>query len=329
MHRVLITGATGFIGRHLTVRLVETGIAVHALFRTRKPDRFPVQGEIQWIKGDIRDGSGLADAVRGVDTVFNTAAVLGPPGLKDRIYLATNRDGVQNIISACRSAGSVERMVQVSSVGVLGALKPRERACEGTPPRPLDIYERSKLAGEEIALEAARDGFPVVIARPAWVYGPGDTRTLKLFRRIAHRRFFISGPAQNKQHPVWISDVVDGLIRCAVTPGIEGRVYHLAGPEVLTVETLCRTVAEAAGVNLRKFRPPVWLVLPAAYAVEKLFAAWNGNPPLDRRKLWFFTIHRAYSIERAKEELGWEPELKFADGIARTLKWYREHGQIR
>ena len=120
-------------------------------------------------------------------------------------YRLVNAIGTRNLIEACKQAGTVQRFVHISSVGVLGPGKAKEIACEGTPPKPDpgNAYEVTKLEGEEIVLAAAREGFPAVVARPAWIYGPGDTRTLKLFRMIAKRRFFIVGTAQNRrQHPV-------------------------------------------------------------------------------------------------------------------------------
>jgi len=324
----LVTGATGFLGSNLVRELTRRGIAVRAMVRNSKKIESPGMKGVAWVEGDIATGRGLPAAVTGVDTVLHAAAVLGPAALRPADYRAVNVQGVKNMIAACQTAGCVERFVHVSSVGVLGPLKPRQKACEGTPPKPVDIYEITKLEGEMVALEAAENGFPAVIARPAWVYGPGDTRTLKLFKRIAHKRFFLVGKAQNKQHPVWIEDVVDGMIRCAVVPGIEGRVYHLAGPQSMKVQALCETVADAADVRLCRINPPYWLVMLAAYPLEWLFALWRGNPPLDHRKVDFFRVNRAYSIQRARDELGWEPKMKFSDGIARTLAWYRDNGDI-
>ncbi|MCD4653100.1 sugar nucleotide-binding protein, partial [bacterium] len=191
-------------------------------------------------------------------------------------------------------------------------------------PRPIDIYEVTKLEGEELALKEAESGFPAVIVRPGWVYGPGDSRTLKLFRMIARKRFLMIGKAPNKQHPVFITDLVEGIIRSAEIVGVEGRVYHLCGPEVMTVNDLCETVAEATGVKLFPFRPPLWAVRWPAWLIGKLFGLWGGDPPVDQRKADFFVINRAYSIRRAKEELGWVPGVKFKNGIKQTVEWYRQ-----
>jgi nucleoside-diphosphate-sugar epimerase len=326
MRRVLVTGATGFIGSHLAKTL--TGMHIDTTGMARNPEKAATltTSGVQIIRGDVTEIDSLREAVKGIDTVFHAASVLGPASLDDEVYRKINAGGTANLIRACRENGRIERFVHVSSVGVLGPVGPKETACEGTPPNPKDIYEITKLEGEEIALQAAEEGFPAVIARPAWVYGPADTRTLKLFKMIAHRKLVIVGKAQNRQHPVHVSDLVNGLIRCAQIENIEGKVYHLAGPDIIRVQKLCRLIADAADVKLPSFTLPLWTVLVPALAVEKLFSLWGGDPPIDHRKVDFFRIHRAYSIRRAEKELEWKPSIPFKDGIQQTIKWYRENG---
>ncbi len=328
MERVLITGASGFVGGHLAEQLVADGVSVRAL--VRDPSKLPsgIATRCDIVQGDVLDESLFRRALENIDTVFHLAAILGPSHLSIARYRSVNAGSVDMLMRLSRSIRTIRRIVLVSTVGVLGPLNPREIACEGTPPRPENRYEVTKLEGEEIALAASRDGLPVVIARPAWVYGPCDTRTLKLFRMIARRRFAIVGSAQNRQHPIWIGDLIEGLVRCGTTPGIEGRVYHLAGPEIMTVESLCEQVAEAAGVRIPRFRIPLRAVLIPAYTIEWLFKLLGGEPPVDHRKVDFFRVNRAYSIDRARKDLGWEPTTLFRDGIARTLAWYRQNGKL-
>lgn len=329
MNKVLVTGATGFVGGHLVDRLLKEGKDVRLLVRDSRKITGDILDQVDCIQGDILDKDSVKQAVDGVDTVFHVAAVLGPSYLSIDHYRAVNAESVRILIDACQMVqDSIRRVVFVSTVGVLGPLRDHETACEGTPPKPENKYEITKLEGELVALDAAKNGFPIVIARPAWVYGPRDTRTLKLFRMIARKRFFVVGPARNRQHPIWIGDLIDGLIRCAVTPGIEGRVYHLAGPDILSVKALCEHIANAVSVSLPAFSIPMWGVLIPAYLIEWLYSLWGGEPPVDHRKVDFFRVNRAYSIERARTELGWEPSVHFPDGIAQSIAWYREAGEL-
>ncbi len=327
----LVTGATGFVGCRLAITLAKQGLAVRGLVRNDRSTaaRSLTDAGVILVHGDVTQPETLAAAVSGVDTVFHAAAVLGPANLDHAIYRAVNAGGVKAMIEACRTTGTMTRFLHVSTVGVLGPLRSKTRADEGTPPRPQDIYEITKLEAEELILDAFRlDRFPAVMVRPGWVYGPGDTRTLRLFRMIARKRFMMIGKAENKQHPIHIDDLITGIIRAASVSAIEGRVYHLCGPEIITVDDLCRKVAEAAGVALFPFRPPVWAVRGPAWMVGKLWAAFGLDPPIDHRKADFFTINRAYSIQRAKDELDWTPTISFDDGIRQTIAWYREQGQL-
>jgi dihydroflavonol-4-reductase len=328
--RCLVTGASGFVGSHLALALAEKGFSVRGLVRhdaSRTASELRTAG-IEIFRGDITHAETIDPAVRDCATVFHAAAVLGPANLDRSIYQAVNADAVTTMIQACRNSGSVTRFVHLSSVGVLGNIPHNTRADEGTPPRPQDIYETTKLDGEERVLKASRQGFPAVIVRPGWVYGPGDTRTLRLFRMIARRRLLIIGKAQNKQHPVFIDDLVNGIILAAQTEGIEGRVYHLCGPDILTVNDLCHTVASAAGVSLISLRPPVWSVRAPARLIGVLWSLFSADPPVDHRKADFFILNRAYSIQRARKELNWNPKTRFEDGIRRTIDWYRENGKL-
>lgn len=330
IERCLVTGATGFVGSHLSLALSKRGVSVRALIRN---ESLPIVSKlrssgVEIVRGDITQPDTVMPAVQDCDTVFHAAAALGPANLDPGIYKAVNADAVTSMIQICRDTASVSRFIYVSSVGVLGNIPPGTRADEGTPPRPQDIYEITKLDGEERALAAAQEGFGAVIVRPGWVYGPGDTRTLKLFRMIARRKFMIIGKAQNKQHPVFIDDLVDGIILAAQTKDIEGRVYHLCGPDVLTVNDLCETVAAAAGVTIFPLRPPLWAVRTPAKLIGILWSLFGADPPVDHRKADFFILNRAYSIKRAKNELNWTPKTRFDDGIRATIAWYKEQGTL-
>ncbi len=327
----LVTGASGFVGSHLSLKLSQAEhVSVKALLRNPQSpiaDQLRSAG-INVVPGDITKPDTLDLAMENVDTVFHAAAVLGPAHLSAETYRSVNAEAVRNMIDTCRNHSSITRFVHISSVGVLGPVPPKIRADEGTPPRPKDIYEITKLDGEEHALTAAKTGFPCVIVRPGWVYGPGDTRTVRLFRMIARRRFMVIGKADNKQHPVYIDDLIDGIIKAAQISGIEGRVYHLCGPEILTVNELCQSVAETAGVTLLPFRPPVWSVRGPAWMIGKIWSLFNRHPPVDHRKADFFVVNRAYSIQRAKNELGWSPKVRFKDGIQQTMDWYKVRGLL-
>jgi nucleoside-diphosphate-sugar epimerase len=131
------------------------------------------------------------------------------------------------------------------------------------------------------------------------------------------------GPARNTMQPVAIDDAIAGVLKCAVTDGIEGRIYNIAGPEILTIRSMCETIAQAMGTTLPRLSVPLAAAIPVARISELLFPVLGMRPPLTRKKLEFFLVNNSYSIERARRELGWNPTITFEQGarqIAAELK---------
>ena len=325
--RVLVTGATGFTGAHLARYLTERGNHVAAFVRGRPvvgPQRIP---EVEYITGDLRDASAVGRAAAGADVVYHIAAIYRQAGLKDEEYHAVNADAVRTVIEAAARAGA-RRVVHCSTVGVHGDVE-HPPANEDAPLRPGDVYQVTKLEGERVAREAARDaGVEVVIARPTGIYGPGDRRLLKLFRGVARRRFVVLGNGRIYYHLTYIDDLVEGFRLCGEVPQAAGRTYILAGGEVTTLNELIALVAEEAKVPPPKVHLPVWPFWLAGAACEAVCAPLGIEPPIYRRRVDFFTKSRAFDISRARVELGYAPKVSLREGIQRTLAWYRAAGWL-
>jgi nucleoside-diphosphate-sugar epimerase len=331
--RVLVTGATGFTGGHLARGLKARGYDVSAMVRgasqARSPQALALQHDgIALVDGDLAVPESLPAAVSaGFDVVYNIAALYRQAGLPESVYHQVNAVGVGQLIEAAARAG-VRRVVHCSTVGVHGDVE-HPPAGEDAPLRPGDVYQVSKVKGEEIARAAAqRSGVDVVIARPSGIYGPGDRRLLKLFRGVARRRFVILGSGRVFYHLTFIDDLVEGFRLCAEVPGAAGRTYILAGAEVPTLNELAAMIAAEAGVAPPRLHLPVWPVWLAGAACEALCAPFRLEPPLYRRRVDFFTKSRAFDISRARAELGYAPAIGLREGIRRTLAWYRGQGWL-
>ena len=223
-----------------------------------------------------------------------------------------------SLLDAAREAG-VRRFVHCSSVGVIGDVE-HPPADEMTDCHPTNIYERTKLEGERAALDfARRTGFPVVVARPAWVYGPRCPRTAKLIRTISKGRFPIFGSGKNLRHPIYISDAVRGLELCAETSGIEGEVFILAGQEPVDARQLVQVISEQLNTRTRNIHLPILLGQWGGLALELLFKPLRKQPPFSRRSMDFFLKHNAYSIAKAKRRLNFQPQVDLQTGIQKTL----------
>ena len=222
----------------------------------------------------------------------------------------------------------MRRVVHCSTVGVHGDVE-HPPANEDAPLRPGDIYQQTKLEGEEIAREAsARTGVEVVIARPTGIYGPGDRRLLKLFRGVARRRFVILGRAGSTitSPTSTISSRASGCAaRCRPPRG--ARTSWPAGKSRRSNELVAR-IAAAAGVQPISWHLPVWPFWLAGAVCEAVCAPFRIAPPLYRRRVDFFTKSRAFDITRARQELGYAPAVGLTEGIPRTLDWYRREGWI-
>ena len=323
----LVTGATGFTGGHLARTLVRRGRAVRALVRDPARARELESDGIELIVGDILDRSAIERAVQGIDVVYNIAAIYRQAGTAAAAYRAVNATAAEQVVEAAARA-SVRRVVHCSTVGVHGDVE-HPPANEDAPLRPGDIYQITKLEGEERARDAGtRLGIEVAIARPTGIYGPGDRRLLKLFRGVARGRFPMLGRGDIYYHLTYIDDLVDGFVRCAEHPGAANRTFILAGGEVTTLKDLVAIVADVAGVRPPRLRLPVWPFWVAGAVCEALCVPLGIEPPLYRRRVDFYTKSRAFDITRARRELGYEPTVGLRDGIGRTLEWYRQEGWI-
>jgi len=303
--KVLVTGAGGFIGSHLTADQHRRGYRVVALDLTleRLAD-LGSSGRVELVEGDVTDPRVLARALREVDTVYK------------REFRRVNVAGVQTIVDACRFGG-VRRLVHCSTVGVFGNVK-NPPADEDAPCHPTLPYERTKLEGEKIVSDACRaHGLRAVILRPAWVYGPGCPRTERLFRSIAGGRFAIASSGRNLRHCVYIRDIVEALNLAADSDRALGQVIIVGDDEAVTVRQLVREIAAVTGGR----RPPTIprsLLYLAASAVELVFRLKGKEPPFSRRTLKFFDNTTAFDISRARRLLGYAPRYDLASGLRET-----------
>lgn len=323
---VLVTGATGFTGGHLALRLRKLGHPVRALVRPgAKVDHLKAAG-VMLVEGDLRERGDVLRAAEGARRIFHIAAVFRTAGHPDSHYCDVNVGGTENVFDAARTHGAA-RVVHCSTIGVHGD-------CDDIPCteeslfKPGDIYQETKLKGEFAARAALDGGVPGVIFRPAGIYGPGDLRFLKLFRSVHNGSFRMFGSGETLWHPVYIDDLIDGILLCGEVEAALGRTYILAGDRYVTLNELIEGIARAVGVTPPRGRLPFWPLNAGAVVCEGLCRPFGIDPPLHRRRVAFFVKNRAFSIERARNELGFRPRVELADGLARTAAWYAAEGLV-
>jgi dihydroflavonol-4-reductase len=321
----LVTGATGFTGRHLVRALVADGQRVRALVRSSRRAREFLPPEVEVVEGDLVDPELVPRAMPDVQTVYHLAAVYREAKHSDLHYREVNVAASRRLLDGAVASG-VRRYVHCSTVGVHGHIA-SPPADEQSAYDPGDAYQGTKCEAEQLAL-SYRDRLSLTVARPTAIYGPGDTRLLKLFRMVARRRFALVGGGENYYHMVYIDDLVRGLRLLATHPRAVGEVFILGGERYEKLRELAAMIAAAAGV------PAPWVRLPArpfqiaGTVCEKHCVPFGIEPPIHRRRVDFYTKSRAFSIEKAKRLLGYLPEVSLEDGIRRTLDWYVANGYI-
>jgi dihydroflavonol-4-reductase len=328
--KILVTGASGFLGKHLVRSLLADRHEVISFVRPTSRMEELRKMDTEVVYGDIRDKGSIERALkigRNVEVVFHLASVLTPVNVSDSLYWDVNYQGTQNLLEACRYAG-LRALVHCSSVGVMGTLS-EIPSRETSPCRADNVYGRSKYQAELLALEHAKKyDLPVSIVRPAWIYGPGDRRTYKLFHAIAKRIFLMIGTGETLVHPVYVEDVVQGLKLCAQNPAASGEVFIIAGAQSVTLNQLVDTIAEELSVKVPKLKIPVWFARFAASVCEKVFKWTHLQPPIHHRRLDFFLKDQSFDISKAREFLGFEPRVDLRTGIRTTLNWYKAQGWL-
>ena len=324
--KALITGGTGFIGSRLARHLLAEGKQVRIFGKTNTPAeeenaRLLREQGAEMVNGSITDRDAVEKAVRERDTVFHLAAAQHEANIPDQVFWNVNVTGTENLLAACVTHG-VRRLVHGSTIGVYGS-SIGGVIDENSPLKPDNIYGKTKLAGEQAAL-AFSNRMPVAAIRISETYGPGDRRLLKLFRGINTNRFFVIGSGKNLHHPVYIDDLVNGLLLAAEKKEAVGQIFLLAGPAPVTTSEMVREIVQALGKKPLSLRLPFLPFLVVAWLMEATLKPLGIQPPLHRRRLDFFKKSFCLDTKKASALLGFSPATTFHDGAAKTAAWYKK-----
>jgi dihydroflavonol-4-reductase len=327
--RVLITGASGFLGGHLCPALSRDHEIVGMVRKgsdTTELKRLGVELRI----ADLEDPGSLDSAVRDVDAVVHLAAHYSFTGQRED-YQRINVEGTRNLLRAVQDQG-VPRFIYCSTTEAIGPTGP-EPADEDHEPRPVYDYGRSKLEGERL-VRALPSAIEQTILRPSGIYGPGNVDDVSYWfvHSVARSPLgrVIIGDGMRKLQFVHVDDVVQGFRLALDKPrSCAGGTYHITDSRSYTFNEVYSLLADLFG------RPPPQAHLPVAMAKVAVAPVEAFDRLLGRERFMWrmstmdtFTVDRNYSIERAVRDLGYQPRWSLHDGLAATVQWYHDHGLL-
>jgi nucleoside-diphosphate-sugar epimerase len=320
--RVLIVGATGFVGRNLVPEMASRNPVTILARPTSDIGLFTQNRDITICRGDLESGQGLRFALRAVDIVIHCAGRTMAPTYWD--YYRTNVTGTANLLAAMREA-RVSKILYVSSYAACGPGRDITPVQEHEPPRPVSAYGRTKKMAEEMI---ARSGLLYTIVRPAAVYGPHDKEILAYVRILNRGICPLVGSGPKYVNLIHVRDLVDMIVDIVRRDRFAGRVYFAHDGQCYSLEATLDTISRALDKKNIKVRIP--------YSVAMLIGVLNdallppGAKVITRDKVREFACARwVCSTERAAREIGFRPRHTFERGIVDTIEWYRRHGMLR
>jgi dihydroflavonol-4-reductase len=327
--RVLVTGASGFIGSAVTRALLQRDVDVVALLEPNGDHRNLEGLDLQRLEIDIRDAEGVAAAAKGVRGIFHVAALYRFWARDRRQFYDVNVGGTRNILTAAAQAGA-ERVVYTSTVGTLGLHHRDEVADESSPAQISHLfgsYKQSKYVAEHEVLRAAAEGLPVSLVLPTFPLGPGDrapTPTGQLVVDYLNGR--IPAYVDTTLNVVHVDDVALGHL-LALEHGAVGRSYILGG-ENYSLEALLGTLAQVTGLPAPRQQVPRALALGVARVSEFLegtILRRHPSVPLEAARM--SSTHMAFDDRRARHELGYAPRPAL-HALTDSARWFVDIGRV-
>lgn len=326
--KVLVTGGSGFLGSHVAEQLVKDGHHVVALVRKSSNRKFLSTLEnVTLAEGSVEDRASIDRAMQGVDAVVHSAGLVKARTEAD--FFACNTQGTVNLLeSAIANAPNLKRFVHVSSLEACGP------SFDGNPvpvaqEKPVTAYGRSKLQAEKEVL-ARKDRLPVVILRPAAIYGPRDVEILEAFRAVKNRQYPVIGNGSMLGCYTYGPDCARACIRAIEAQIPSGKIYCVDdGAPMSMARAMGEILPAAVGRKpLLRFGVPLPVLKLASYGVEAYGKARKKAVMLTREKAAMLSHHWVCESSSTREELDWRPEVSFADGAKLTAEWYRQNGWL-
>lgn len=323
--KVLITGATGFIGGHLVKACLHKGYEVHAFVMEGDPEENRVKEMGAIIHhGDLRNEPSIKQAARNIDLIFHCAGLVtdwAPKNHFRRVIL----EGTENVCQAAHE-DRVARLIYISTNDVFGTIEGPE-IDEFYPFKKWgEPYPDYKIEAEEIVRYYSNEhGLPATIVYPCWVYGPGDKTFVPLLADAIIKREMLFWRKDVLVWPTYIDNLVDLLMLLSEDDQAVGNGYLVHDGESTTLQKFCSEIAQTMEVKSPKLHIPYWL---AYFAADMMELIWKILKIKQRPLLTTYAVKNLgsrfkYSINKAERELGWKPKVSYKEGMAATMQWLK------
>jgi len=330
--KILITGATGFIGSHLTKELHRQGYPCRCLVRNIKKATkiFKDYEDIEFMVGDITKPETLSGIEKNIDFVFHLAAHGHVAANSKKVYnefLRTNVDGTNNLIKHCLK-GQIKKFIHFSSTAAVGLI-PDVIVDENTKPNPQTPYQKSKLKSEKVVKKYMEtENFPAIILRPCMVYGPGGYGEFYKFVKLVKIGIMPKIGFKKKLTPiVYIDDVIQACLKIMNTSIVE-ETYFICGEKSYPFDDIIKYIKKSLGSNKILVYVPNFIALLVGSLLEH-FAMFSKRTPLATKKNIKSTLsNRVFSIEKAKVDFKYKPVIKLEKGCEETINYFKQNKEV-
>jgi nucleoside-diphosphate-sugar epimerase len=319
--KTLVTGASGFIGKHLVRTLVEQGRNVRCLVRETSNTQYLDDLGVELYYGDLLDKDSLKDTAKDVNIVYHLAGLIHSK--YSRHFYKVNFDGTRNLIEIC-CPKKIERFVFLSSIAAVGPNQKRGVLLnEKSPCSPISPYGRSKFKAEQFLTQIFKmTGFPGIIIRAPLIYGPVERSDIitKIICLIQKGHIFVVGDGKNLRSFCYIDNLIQGLIAAERSNNSVGEIYFVSDESAYTYDEIFQNIAEQFGTTLKETHLPRWLGEICGLAFRALSVMGFYSLPL--YMTWNMVLDMACDIKKAKETLNYKPRIETKEGIERITKYF-------
>ena len=322
--KVLITGATGFLGSHTAEKLLGAGHTIKAIIRPSSNLKWLSGKDIEPVPGDLEDPESLRQLLRGIEGVIHVAGVTAAKTKKE--FYRHNQLATRGLLEATKRYGEqVTRFVLISSQTAGGPSLDDNPVTEETPPHPITTYGKSKLAAEEESRQY-REDFPVTILRLPAIYGPRDTAILSFFQTVSKGIKPLIGFHEKFVNLAHVYDIAQGIELGLTKDNARNRTFYIGSERQYGWRELSNLAARI--MNKRGIFVPIpHLVVSAIAGISEFVSLFKKKPSVLNweKRLDMTQLNWICSIERAQMELGYAPKVGIEEGFAETIEWYRKN----